>query len=136
MLSGISFDETEEVDEQVFNKAMKNMESFAVVGLTEHFTETLALFYLKLGWPRIPAILHMNTGTEKDTISESDRSAIAKRDRFDVRLFDLIKLRFGQELVKFRKEIDHILPTINNSSRDRILSLKARRFWKYRIKSR
>lgn len=95
-LAGIPLDNT-------FNPMIKpDFEDFQIarermgkmlVGVLEHFDETLAYFTRELGWPHTPKSAHENRGDHPDPRNEDPKaiSLILEYNQFDLILWDLAK---------------------------------------------
>ena len=111
MISGTSYDMGDELDESNYNTALYNLQNLHALGLAERLPETLALFYLKLKWPRIPLIKHVNknlTRPETYLIQEESIKRIMEREQFDIRLYHEAEKIFQASLVKYGEKIKEL----------------------------
>ena len=75
---------------EILRKAKENLQYFSVVGLTEHFEESLALMKLRFGW-ELKSYSSFNvtrTRPKKRDLPQSTLDLIAERNRFDIELYD------------------------------------------------
>lgn len=108
MLSGTSYDIGDELNEGNYKAALNNLHNLHALGLTERLPETLALFYLKLNWPRVPLIKSINKNlTRPDTylIQEESIKKIIEREQFDMRLYHAAEKIFQKSLKKYHIKI-------------------------------
>jgi hypothetical protein len=81
--------------------AKRNLRSFAAVGLTERFNESIILYKRILGWDSPPVYIKQNVGIcrpRKDDIPEETLNLIEKYNELDIELY-----RYATEL--FDKQI-------------------------------
>lgn len=100
LVSGVPYNEGDQVDQRVFEKAKANLSEFAAIGLTEQMPETLALFYDRLQWSRLPFYIQSNVNSERptrDLIDADTIQAIEERERFDLELYKQARSRFEEE---------------------------------------
>jgi hypothetical protein len=91
-----------DVDGTALERAVSNLDRhFVVAGLTERFDETLALLKLRFGW-RIPQLGDFNVTSPskapKEKVPDEERRQIAEWNALDVKLYDLAKRRFEEEI--------------------------------------
>ena len=111
MLSGTSYDMGDELNESNYKAALKNLQDLNAVGLTERLPETLALFYLKLKWSRVPVIKSINKNLSRpDTysIQEECIKKIIEREQFDIRLYHEAEKIFQVSLGKYGEKIQEL----------------------------
>lgn len=91
-------------------------EYFDVVGITEHFDESLLLMKAALGWQKPPYYVSRNISTSKlggDQLNEKDLERIREQNWLDMELYDYARARllaqidaagpgFADELARFR----------------------------------
>jgi hypothetical protein len=82
-------------------RAKRNLESHAVVGLTERFDETLLLLGAAFGWPRRKLFYRRanvrSTERRSASLTQSERDALLASNELDLELYE-----FGRELFEAR----------------------------------
>ena len=90
------------VDESDLKLAISNIENhFLAVGLTERFDESLIVLYNLLGWHRYPVYekANVNKNRQKEqNLSKDDMKLIEDMNYYDLKLYDYVKQRFGNEI--------------------------------------
>ncbi|WP_020526736.1 sulfotransferase family 2 domain-containing protein [Flexithrix dorotheae] len=102
LISGEKYETGELVTQEMYEKALSHLEAFKAIGITENMKDSIALFYQKFGWKRIPYYLTSNSNeqkTHRTEIPESTIKAIEEREKFDIQLYQ-------QALEIFQKEVD------------------------------
>ena len=101
LISGEKYESGDRVSQDTFEKSLHNLRQFAAVGLTERMEETLALFYLMLGWKRLPYYLKTNVNDKKpqEKVSDEVRAAIEEREQFDLKLYNEASKLFNKQLI-------------------------------------
>ena len=102
---------------EFYQEAIKNLQEYFVsFGLVEEFDKSLLLLKKDLQWDRYPYYLRLNSRsqTESAEISDADRAAIAKRNYWDVRLYDWAKAEFNRRIESI-KNIDEELKILQIS---------------------
>jgi len=119
LISGISYDEGDNITEHHYQTALKHLKDFLVVGLTEQLSKTLALCYLKLSWDRLPVLSRSNVNKEKpavELLSTDTIDRIRERERFDIRLYKEAETIFEDQISIYKSEIDELSDRISNPS--------------------
>lgn len=132
LVSGIGFEKWEEVNDIIYKKAAANLKGFLAVGLTERMPETLALFYNKLNWSRLPIMLknNVNIHKSKEALLEQDAQEIAKREKYDLMLYKLATELFEVSLRQFPK-VEKLSDKIAHGNDFNRLFLKFLNKWHY-----
>jgi hypothetical protein len=94
--------------------AKRNLERFAVAGLTERFDESLLLMRRELGW-RSHRYRPLNVSRSRPraaNLSEEDRVAIVGRNRLDVDLHDHVSRCLDERIERLRPELDRDLTAL------------------------
>ena len=120
MLSGASYEMGDEINENIYEVALKNLQDTYAVGLSERLSETLALFYLKLKWPWLPIIKHVNKNPfrpNKKLIQTENINRIIEREQFDVRLYHEAEKIFQKSLRQCDKNIKKLADRIVNPTK-------------------
>lgn len=92
-------------------KAKNNLQYFSVVGLTEHFEESLALMKLRFGW-KLKSYSSFNVTRirpKKRDLPQSTLDLIAERNRFDIELYKYVAKIFEETINKNATEVGRIL---------------------------
>jgi hypothetical protein len=74
---------------------------FSIVGLVEHFDETLLLLRQRLGWRRYPVYVRQNVTRKRpftQELSPATRAIIEKHNRLDCELYEYAARRFTAQL--------------------------------------
>jgi hypothetical protein len=98
-------------DENMLKSAKRNLETFAAVGLTERFDESLVLFRRRLRW-KVPLYRSKNVAPDvarvKRPVTEIE-ACVEERNRLDIELYnfarDLFDRRIEAEGPSFRIEL-------------------------------
>jgi hypothetical protein len=93
---------------------------FSLVGLSERFTETLALARRKFGW-RVPAYASCNAtpGRKRAVVSARLREVIADRNSFDMELYKYARELFEEDIARNYQEIAAFLEEVKRAQLDR-----------------
>lgn len=111
LISGVRYESGEEVTKEMYDLALENLKKFEVFGITENMGSTLALFYLVLGWKRIPYYLKSNINSQRpkrENISQQEIDSIRERDKYDVMLYHEAKSIFDSLIMERAGEIGEI----------------------------
>jgi hypothetical protein len=93
-LSNARYGEVFESPEAMFRAAMRNAEACSLVGLMDHYDETVRRLCRLYGWD-VPEYGVRHNLTPKDrTLSESERKLLRASNVFDQRLYDHFRERF------------------------------------------
>jgi len=117
MMSGTSYEKGDELNENNYNVALKNMRNMQIVGLAENLPQTLALFYLMLKWPRVPLIKHVNKNQVRpDThlIRKETINRIKEREQFDMRLYKEAEKIFQNAIKNYGEKVEKLTNRIVN----------------------
>lgn len=117
LISGVSYEHGDNVTESMFDLAAENMKRFKTIGLTEQMDNTLALFYLMLGWERVPYYTRSNANDqrpEEDIVSGEVLEIINQRDHYDMKLYALGRQLFEEMVLSNMEEIDRVKTRIMN----------------------
>lgn len=101
LISGVSYEEGEMVDDDMYQLAANNLSRFLSVGITERMPETLALFHTLLGWSRTPHYTHSNVNNQRPATKKVDQEtleAIKLREKYDLQLYKEAMLLFQKQL--------------------------------------
>jgi hypothetical protein len=96
--------------DEALDEAMRNLDRFLVVGLTERFDESFILIRRALGW-KLPMYATRNRGARAGSGPPSPEAIelIRERDRLDVRLYDyangILAAAIEREGASFRREL-------------------------------
>lgn len=116
-LSGVSAS-IGECDRPMLETAIGNLKnSFAVVGLSDRFDETIVLMSLTFGWPEPPLYYPLNVNTKRQTknsINSDTADFIREQNAFDVELYQVatnifhqqtsdLGPAFSEELIRYRE---------------------------------
>ena len=103
--------EQEHGDESILKLAKRNLETFAAVGLTERFDESLILFRRRLRW-KPPFYRSKNVAPEATRVARpvnEIQASVEERNRLDIELYnfarDLFDRRIEAEGPSFRTEL-------------------------------
>jgi Galactose-3-O-sulfotransferase len=109
MIAGADYDAP--CTAEILAKAKNNLQYFSVVGLTEHFEESLALMKLRFGW-KLESYSSFNvtrTRPKKRDLSQSILDLIAERNRFDIELYECATKIFEEAINKNQTEVGRAL---------------------------
>jgi hypothetical protein len=98
--------------------AKRNLsERFGLIGLTERFEETLALFKIIFGWKVAEyATLRVTPGkSDEKGVSADLRDLIAERNHFDVELYKFGVELFERKLAQYRDRLPQMLDEVRNA---------------------
>lgn len=101
--------QTGDPDEQHLETAKKNLEGFAVVGVTEKFDESLILMRQTLGWKNVPYYASRNVprrGRAQTSPSPAAIAAIRHRNQLDLQLYELAGELFLQQVKNYPGAFD------------------------------
>lgn len=116
-----SLKEADEMSEENFNKFLKETgEIFHLVMVVENFDESLVLLKRYLNWS-LEDIIYLKTNrymsdletdpTKGLNITESDKKAFRKRNKFDYALYEFFKARLEKQIAAeedaFNEEVEH-----------------------------
>jgi len=91
---------------------------FTFAGLTERFDEGLAALKLLFGW-NLSRYAHFNvTGRvrpKKDTIPAGTQALIAERNKYDVRLYEYVRLAYADALKAFGNRLNDELESVRSA---------------------
>ena len=110
-----------ECTRDLLDTAKRNIEnSFAVVGLTERFDESLVLMGIALGWNWTPYYLNRNVTQNKPVAKQIDPlalKAIEQANQLDFELYDWASLRFQDQLAQHKLTADERLAQLYRANR-------------------
>lgn len=110
-----------ECNDEMLERAKRNIESsFAVVGLTERFDESLILMQHAFGWSRLNYV-RANVSPDRDPV-ELTSSAIAlidEHNRLDAQLYQYVTDRFDQAIARIPSFEDDLAAFKRSNSRFR-----------------
>lgn len=110
-----------ECTRDLLDTAKRNIEdSFAVVGLTERFDESLVLMGIALGWNWTPYYLNRNVSKDKPVAKQIDPlalKAIEQANQLDLELYDWASLRFQDQLAQHKQTVEERLARLNRANR-------------------
>jgi hypothetical protein len=90
------------------DEAKRNLERFALVGLTERFDESFILLRRRLGW-KLPLYLTSNVSPRPNPATENAVALIRERNELDLELYEFARELFSGEVDKegdsFRREV-------------------------------
>jgi len=119
MISGTSYERGDKLQESDYQVALKNMHEMLAVGISEKLPETLALFYLKLNWSRVPIIEHVNKNPlrpDKKVLQKESIERIIEREHYDMRLYSEAEKIFQASLNNLGENIDKLARRIEDPS--------------------
>ncbi len=102
MLAGIE-NIYQQVDKSTLKQAKENLNSCAIIGLTERFEDTLALMENVLGWQNIPSVEKRQVTKSRPSISdvpESTIKIIKEYNQLDIELYEYAKKLFEESIKK------------------------------------
>lgn len=109
-----------ECSHEHLDAAVRNIEeSFAVVGLTERFEESLALMSIVLGWEWIPYFRSQNVTQEKRTaaqLGDEEIAAIKSVNQLDIELYDWASRRLDARLSELRPGVEGRLAALRRAN--------------------
>ncbi len=89
-------------DRSLFEQAKENLRKyFLVVGIQEHFDDSLWLLQKSLGWQNI-SYAPENIGHNKQTISQSEIDFVQEYNYWDLQLYEYAKKLFYQQINKLK----------------------------------
>jgi hypothetical protein len=109
MIAGADYDEP--CTAEILAKAKDNLRYFSVIGLTERFEESLALMKLRFGW-KLESYSSFNvtrTRPKKRDLAQSTLDLIAKRNRFDIELYQGAAKIFEDVVNKNDAEVSRVI---------------------------
>jgi hypothetical protein len=87
------------VDREIFAQARRNLETIDLVGLTEQFAESVALFDAMSGMRFSHRIVHANKAPGRAAaVDERDVEAIRRLVPYDLELYELVREKLGDRL--------------------------------------
>lgn len=116
LISGVTYNSGDLVDEGIYQRALNNLKQFAAVGITEKTDDTLALFYHNLRWRRLPYQLRVNVNDQRpdDIVSNEEIEAIKEREKYDIALYEEALLIFENQLNQCNSVVQGIKGKIND----------------------
>ena len=110
LIAGEKYASGDQVTQRTFEKSLNHLRQFAAVGLTGQMEETLAMFYLMLGWKRLPYYLKANVNEHKpqESVSNEVRAAIEKREQFDLQLYNEATRLFNKQLNNHSSSLENV----------------------------
>jgi len=127
LISGVSYESGENVTKAMYDLALENLKKFKVFGITEDMGSTLAIFYLSLGWKRLPYYMKSNANDQRpkrESISEQETDAIREREKYDLMLYHEAKKIFDAIIGERRDQIGEIKGRIMKPNSIYMLYLK------------
>ncbi len=104
LIAGVKNDGT--ADEQMLEKAKANLlSSFAVVGISERFEESLVLIAQTFGW-EIPFYENRKVAKSRPKVAVDEIDLIRKHNRLDLELYDFAMGLFREKLAKNQTEVE------------------------------
>lgn len=104
LVSGVMYDVPfGELDESHLELAIRNLEQFAVVGLTERFDESLLLMQERFGWRDVTYERPLNTSRSQRTVDElapAEFDALMSVTRLDAELFEYGRALFRDQMAR------------------------------------
>jgi len=82
----------------VLERAKRNLETFAAVGLTERIEQSVAVMKTRLGWPYVPTLYRKNENParrNREALSSTELGAIVERNQLDLELY-----AFAEEMLQ------------------------------------
>lgn len=119
LIAGESYNSGDTVTEEIYQKALANLKSFSVFGLTEQMGSSLALFYIILGWKRLPYYLQSNANDQRpnrNKITQLERDTIGKREQYDIRLYEEAEKIFSSKVNEHTVTLEKLKKQIMNPS--------------------
>ena len=100
-------------DSRMLDRAIRHLRNdFAVVGLSDHFDETIVLMAQLLNWPEPPLYYPRNVNTHRPTDDSSDTEAAAlirERSALDVELYRVASEIFHRQISELGREFPMLL---------------------------
>lgn len=91
-------------------RAARNLDQLAAIGLTSEFDESLAAFSKLLGWTWPPVYAYRNRSIhEIASVDASLRAAIGERNRHDVQLCELARVAYEAQATAIQGSLDRRL---------------------------
>ncbi len=113
--------ELEAFDEEMLEKAKRNLERHAVIGLTERFDESLIMLRNAFGWDWHKLLYYRaNVGTNRkprDGFSAETLKTVERYNRLDLELYDYARMLFEERIEARRGEIERSLNAFNAVNR-------------------
>ena len=114
--------------ESVYEAAIENLNNFAVVGLQEHFDESLILMKRALGWETPPVYISQNVSDSKpenDEVTDVDIEIFKNLNKYDLRLYEYAKNLFENRVlaegISFPLELEYFQATNKFFQKEQIL---------------
>lgn len=117
LISGVTYENGDKVTDEIYEIALKNLREMRTVGISEKFSESLALFAILLKWERIPIHTIANRNDQRPKIDSLDSDTIKQieqREKYDLALYNEAKKLFSDQLRTNREQIDKLLSKIEN----------------------
>ena len=95
-------------DPGLLDKALRNMERFCVVGLTERMGDTLAYLHFVLGLPYAGPPVDTGAASirEYDKLDAASAALLKSQNMLDVQLFQAVVRRFDEQMQAMRRAIE------------------------------
>lgn len=87
----------EELGEVQLQKAISNLKEQIFFGITEKFDESLIYISNKLAWNKPPYYIRQNVAKSKPTINSKVLELIAKRNKWDIKLYEWANSYFEEQ---------------------------------------
>ena len=119
LISGVPYENGDEVNDEIYDLALKNLKEMMVVGISERFSESLALFSLVMNWKRIPIHTKANRNDERPKINAIDSYTIKRieeREQYDLALYKEAIQIFENQLEAHQEGVDQIINKISYPS--------------------
>lgn|GEM_PF-2838757 len=127
LVSGIPYAKRDMVDEEIYQVALANLHRMEAVGLTERFADSLAIFYDRLGWPRLPIWVAANSNSQKPATSEhteEEIEAVRQRERWDLAIYAEAERIFEHHWQERAEKYQKLSKKIASPSKWRALQLQ------------
>jgi hypothetical protein len=85
------------MDPALLERAIGHLGERIIPGVTEHFDESLVLFYCRLGWSRFPFYVRAKTGRDrpsKEDIDPNVRELIEQQNELDLKMYNHVTQQF------------------------------------------
>lgn len=112
MLAGVEQPAFGQCTEALLDQAQANLRKhFRLVGLTEHFEQTVLLARAMLGWSKPPYFSVRNVGWNKERhIPAEELEVVRAFNKLDLALYDSVRARLDAACAKFCPDWDKRLP--------------------------
>lgn len=128
LISGIKYENGDEVNEEIYEVALENLRKMRTIGISERFSESLALFSVILDWKKIPIYTKANQNDERPKIETLDKKTleqIREREKYDIDLYKEALNIFESQLASNKISIEKIIDKISSPSLLRKISKKS-----------